>query len=92
MCMSEIATVQYLVDLARFSFVTLDRLSSMLVLIKLLQLAGTGYEAIALLIKPVTYGPMVCIHLQHFTANMFISGSSSSHVASFPHSLIYDYY
>ena len=90
-------TVQYSGGFGQIcSFVALDGLSYVLVLlIKLLQLPGTGYEAVDSLlhssIKPVTCGPMVCIASSALHSKcVFIGGPSSSYVASFPYSLVYD--
>ena len=90
-------TVQYSSGFGQICcFVALDGLSYVLVLLtKLLQLAGTGYEAVDSLsyssIKPVTCGPMVCIPSSALHSKcVFIGGSSISYVASFPYSLMYD--
>ena len=90
-------TVQYCGGFGQIcGFIALDGLSCVLVLVvKLLQSAGTGYHAVDSLshstIKPVTCGPMVCIRSSALKSKcVFINGSSSSYVASFPYSLMYD--
>lgn len=90
-------TVQYCGGFGQIcGFITLDGLSYVLVLVvKLLLSAGTGYDAVDSLfqstIKPVTCGPLVCIRSSELKSKcVFINGSVSSYVASFPYSLMYD--
>ena len=90
-------TVQYRGGFGQIcGFVAIDGLSYVLVLIvKLLPSAGTGYDAIDSLshstIKPVTCGPVICIKSSELKSKcVFINGSVNSYVASFPYSLMYD--
>ena len=78
------------------NFVVVDGLDYVLVLIyKLLQRSNIGYSALDALsvstITAVSRGPIVCVPSTALQRKcVFINGSSTSYVLSFPNSLVYD--